>query len=88
MTRRSRSIETLIIPVGAPRVLLAADLADIYGVETRTLNQAVKRNGDRFPSDFVFQLTREEVNALRSQNVILVDGRARGDAQTPPPTRG
>ena len=60
------------------RVILDSDLARIYGVETRTLNQAVKRNADRFPADFVFQLTVEEradVLALRSQSVILKPGR-------------
>lgn len=56
--------------------MLAADLAGVYGVDTRTLNQAVKRNAKRFPDDFVFQLTREEFESLRSQNAILADGRA------------
>ena len=53
------------------KVLLDKDLAELYGVETRILNQAVKRNADRFPPDFMFQLTREEYNSLRSQFVIL-----------------
>ena len=48
------------------RVILDADLAAIYGVETRALNQAVKRNLDRFPADFWFELTREEVLSLSS----------------------
>src|SRR4030042_5040570 len=52
------------------RVLVDADLADLYGVETRNLIQAVKRNIQRFPSDFMFQLTQEEFEALRSQTVI------------------
>jgi hypothetical protein len=56
--------------------MLAADLAGVYGVDTRTLNQAVKRNAKRFPDDFVFELTREEFEALRSQNAMLADGRA------------
>ena len=55
--------------------MLAADLARVYGVDTRTLNQAVKRNAKRFPGDFVFQLTHEEFESLRSQNAILADGR-------------
>ena len=50
------------------RVLLDADLARIYGVETRALNQAVKRNSDRFPEEFAFQLTREEILSI-SQTV-------------------
>jgi hypothetical protein len=53
------------------RVILDRDLAAIYGVETRTLNQAVKRNAARFPEDFMFQLTPEEAAASRSQIVIL-----------------
>jgi len=53
------------------KVLLASDLAVLYGVETRALVQAVKRNLERFPSDFAFQLTEQEVTALRSQFVIL-----------------
>ena len=57
------------------RVILDADLASLYGVETRSLVQAVKRNADRFPEDFLFQLAPEEVGALRSQIVISKTGR-------------
>jgi len=53
------------------KVLLASDLATLYGVETRSLMQAVRRNLDRFPADFAFPLTEQEVNSLRSQIVIL-----------------
>lgn len=59
------------------RVILAADLAELYGVETRVLNQAVKRNPRRFPADFAFRLTASEaidVNRSRSQSVILNRG--------------
>ena len=59
------------------RVILAADLARIYGVETRVLKQAVKRHGDKFPGDFMFKLTRDEAESLsrsRSQSVILKRG--------------
>jgi hypothetical protein len=52
------------------KVLLDADLAMLYGVATRVLVQAVKRNIDRFPADFTFQLTDQEVAGLRSQSVI------------------
>ena len=52
------------------RVILDADLAALYGVETRALVQAVKRSPDRFPSDFMFQLDKHEVVRLRSQIVI------------------
>jgi hypothetical protein len=51
------------------KVMLDSDLAELYGVETRVLNQAVNRNLDRFPSDFMFQLNKEEWEILISQNV-------------------
>ncbi|HYR23905.1 MAG TPA: ORF6N domain-containing protein [Chthoniobacterales bacterium] len=53
------------------KVLLDFDLAALYGVATRVLNQAVKRNAARFPHDFMFQLSREETRSLRSQIVTL-----------------
>ena len=53
------------------QVLLDSDLSALYGVPTRTLMQATRRNLDRFPSDFMFQLTEQEVRSLRSQDVIL-----------------
>jgi hypothetical protein len=56
-------------------VLLDVELARIYGVETRVLNQAVRRNAQRFPEDFRFQLTTAEVAVSRSQIVILKPGR-------------
>src|SRR4030095_3240645 len=49
------------------KVLLDSDLAVLYGVETKNLNKAVKRNAERFPTDFMFQLTPEEVRSLRFQ---------------------
>lgn len=52
------------------KVLLDSDLAALYGTETRTLKQAVKRNIERFPLDFLFVLTKDEVRGLVSQNVI------------------
>ena len=60
-------IETLIHLVRGEKVLLDADLAKLYGVETKALNRAVTRNRSRFPSDFMFQLTAEEVRTLRCQ---------------------
>lgn len=57
------------------QVLLDEDLADLYGVETRVLVQQVKRNAKRFPADFMFQLTKAETEALRSQIVISNEGR-------------
>jgi hypothetical protein len=50
------------------RVILDKDLATIYGVQPRALNQAVRRNSDRFPGDFMFQLSREDIATLRSQS--------------------
>ena len=58
-----------IFTVRGQKVILDADLAQLYGVETKQLNQAVKRNADRFPDDFAFALAREEVTTLRSQFV-------------------
>jgi hypothetical protein len=56
------------------RVLLDSDLAAIYGVPTFRFNEAIKRNRDRFPGDFMFQLTPEESVSIRSQNAILKAG--------------
>ena len=57
--------------------MLDTELAKLYGVEVKALNQAVKRNGARFPADFMFQLAREEAAALRSQIVTLDDASGR-----------
>lgn len=51
------------------KVMIDSDLAELYGVATKVLNQSVKRNIDRFPEDFMFQLTEQEFSALRSQFV-------------------
>ncbi len=63
-------IQSRILALREQRVMLDADLAQLYGVETRVLVQAVKRNLARFPADFMFQLSAEEFAALRSQSVI------------------
>lgn len=68
-------IERRIIVIRGESVMLDDDLARIYGVETRTLVQAVKRNSKRFPPDFMFQLSREEFESLRSQLGISSQGR-------------
>lgn len=60
-------IETVILFVRGERVILDADIAALYGVETKALVRAVKRNLDRFPRDFMFQLTPEEISNLRYQ---------------------
>lgn len=62
-----RSIQNRIYEVRGERVMLDFDLAELYEVEVRVLNQAVKRNSKRFPTDFMFQLTREEYESLRLQ---------------------
>jgi hypothetical protein len=59
-----------IIQLRDEKVILDATLAGLYGVETRVLIQAVKRNIRRFPADFMFQLTSDEFSRLRSQNVM------------------
>lgn len=63
-------IQSRILALREQRVMLDADLAQLYGVETRVLVQAVKRNLARFPADFMFQLSAEEFATLRSQTVI------------------
>jgi hypothetical protein len=60
-------IERQILVVRGQRVMLDADLASVYGVATKALVRAMKRNADRFPSDFVFQLSSDEFEALRFQ---------------------
>src|SRR5437867_10504080 len=68
-------IERSIRILRGHRVILDADLAGLYEVDVRHLNQQVKRNVERFPSDFMFQLTAKEDTALRSQFVISKKGR-------------
>ena len=68
-------VERNILLIRGHRVMLDTDLAKLYGVPTKVLNQAVKRNASRFPPDFMFQLTMEEATALRSQFATLETGR-------------
>ena len=70
-------IERSILLLRGHKVLVDRDLAELYQVPVKVLNQAVKRNLSRFPEDFMFQLTTEESNFLRSQNVTLKPGRGR-----------
>jgi phage regulator Rha-like protein len=69
------AIQKRILVVRERQVMLDEDLADLYGVETRRLIEQVKRNIDRFPSDFMFQLTKDEAAALRSQSATSERGR-------------
>ena len=68
-------ITTLIVTVRGKRVILDRDLAALYGVPTFRFNEAVKRNRNRFPEDFMFQLTRDEVSRLTSQFAMSKSGR-------------
>ena len=71
MAGKLTQLQELIYEIRAQKVMLDSDLAALYGVELRSLNQAVKRNSGRFPSDFMFQLTDDEWQKLRSQFVIF-----------------
>ena len=71
----SEVIERRILLIRGHKVMLDSDLAALYQVETRVLVQAVKRNVDRFPSDFMLQLAKDEADSLRSQIVISNEGR-------------
>lgn len=75
-------IEKSIYIVRGNRVMLDSDLAKLYGVRTSALNQAVKRNSERFPEDFAYQLTQQEFTALMSQIVTSKSGRG---GRTKPP---
>lgn len=80
---KPENLAPLVLLLRGERVLLDADLAALYGVQTGALNQAVKRNLDRFPEDFMFQLSAGEAQAVarsRSQTVILKRGRNLKDA--------
>jgi len=77
-------IESAIRIIRGQKVMLSSDLAFLYGVEPRTLVQAVKRNIARFPPDFMFQLTREEWHYLKSQNVISSLASWGGARRAPP----
>ncbi len=79
-TLSPRALAGRILVIRGQRVMLDADLAELYEVETRVLNQAVKRNPGRFPADFVFQLTPEEFDNLKSQTVMS----SWGGRRTPP----
>ena len=73
-------IKPMIRVIRGQQVMIDRDLALLYGVETRVLNQAVKRNSERFPDDFMFQLSKEDVGILKSQNVTSSWG---GDRRLP-----
>jgi len=81
---RAERIENSILFIRKEKVILDEDLAFLYGVPTKVLIQAVKRNIDRFPPDFMFQLSQEEFASLRSQFVTSKLKRGRGGRRYPP----
>lgn len=76
-------IQHKIREIRGQKVILDRDLAAMYGVETKVLNQSVKRNIERFPIDFMFQLDSQEVESLRSQIVTLKTGRGQHSKYLP-----
>lgn len=90
---KPKLIEPLILTLRGQRVILDVDLAQVYGVETKRLNEQVKRNADRFPEDFMLQLTAEEWDNLQSQIATSsanpdMDGSLRSQFATLKPGRG
>lgn len=75
-------VEQRIFLIRGQKVMLDADLAMLYGVEARSLNQAVARNRQRFPADFMFQLSDAEYENIRSQFVTALGGKKRESSQT------
>jgi len=76
-------IDSRILTIRGQRVLLDSDLAELYGVETKRINEAIQRNRERFPDDFAFRLNKEEMENLKSQFATssLVHGGARKPAR-------
>lgn len=68
-------VQQMIHVIRGERVILDSDLAALYGVETKNLKRQVKRNIERFPADFMIELSREEYNSLRCQNGTIENGR-------------
>jgi hypothetical protein len=79
---KPENLAKLVYVIRSEKILLDADLANLYGVATKVLNQAVKRNLDRFPADFMFQLTPEEWERMRSQIVTSYPGNSLMKSQT------
>ena len=78
MKNQLSTIKNLIYEIRGHKVMLDSDLAKLYGVEVKILNQAVKRNINRFPNDFMFQLTDQEWDSLRSQFVTSKQTHSKG----------
>ncbi len=77
-------VDSKIVEVRGQRVILDRDLAETYGVQTRVLNQALRRNKDRFPDDFAFQLTAEESESIRRSRSHTVTMKRGGNVKYPP----
>ena len=77
---KPENMARLVFFIRSEKVMLDSDLATLYGVEARALNQAVARNRKRFPSDFMFQLSSREYESLRSQTVISKEGGTTDDS--------
>lgn len=73
----TETIERRILLIRGHKVMLDSDLADLYGVSTKRLNEQVRRNAKRFPPDFMLQLTKEEYDSLRSHFATLEKGRGK-----------
>lgn len=82
-TGNIESIKNVIYEVRGQKVMLDSDLADMYEVEVAQLKRQVRRNIERFPKDFLFELTPDEVSSLRCQNGILKTGRGQHSKYAP-----
>lgn len=78
-----KQIESKIFEIRGVNVMLDNDLAELYDVETKRLKEAVRRNIERFPNDFMFELSQEEYNSLRTQNATLENGRGKHSKYRP-----
>ena len=88
MAPKPENVAPLVRAIRGEKVLLDADLAALYGVEARALNQAVARNRQRFPEDFMFQLSAEESEAIRSRVVTASKEAERNPSQSAMSARG
>lgn len=84
---KPENLASMVLAIRGEKVLLDTDLAELYGVEARALNQAVARNRSRFPDDFMFQLTTEEWERVRSQTVTASGAKGGNSSQTVMTTR-
>jgi hypothetical protein len=78
-----QKVQHKIYEIRNQKVMLDFDLSELYDVETKVLNQAVKRNIERFPVDFMFQITKSEFDSLRSQFVTLENGKGQHSKYLP-----